>query len=177
MKLTGTRQSLGTLEYGAPEQFTDAKHVDHRCDLYSFAASFYTALTGMFPFGSADTGRFCNGNVSTSLYRCGCGAHARSSRGSPGQSLPEFRPSQAPRQLRGDSQVMRDYRSVPMPDVPTCRYGSIGGFQVVIAARVTLDDRCCCQLIFRSITSNAAPVTRKFWMYPQKDCDCGRLRW
>jgi serine/threonine protein kinase len=50
--LTQSRQSMGTIEYGAPEQFENAKCVDHRCDLYSFAATFYTALTGKFPFGN-----------------------------------------------------------------------------------------------------------------------------
>lgn len=51
-KLTLSRQSLGTIEYGAPEQFEDAKRVDCRCDLYSFGATLYTALTGKFPFGN-----------------------------------------------------------------------------------------------------------------------------
>lgn len=51
-KLTKSRQSLGTIEYGAPEQFEDAKRVDFRCDLYSFGATLYTALTGKFPFGN-----------------------------------------------------------------------------------------------------------------------------
>jgi serine/threonine-protein kinase len=50
-ELTPSRQSMGTIEYGAPEQFEDAKRVDQRCDLYSLAASLYTALTGKFPFG------------------------------------------------------------------------------------------------------------------------------
>ena len=50
--LTRTRQSLGTLGYGAPEQFEDAKRTDLRCDIYSFAATFYTAITGELPFGS-----------------------------------------------------------------------------------------------------------------------------
>src|SRR3954465_5800366 len=43
---------MGTMEYGAPEQFEDAKRVDARCDLYSLAATLYTALTGKFPFGN-----------------------------------------------------------------------------------------------------------------------------
>ncbi len=51
--ITQTRQSLGTLEYSAPEQFEDAKRVDRRCDIYSLAATMYTALTGKFPFGNA----------------------------------------------------------------------------------------------------------------------------
>lgn len=50
--LTRSRQSLGTLGYGAPEQFEDAKRTDQRCDLYSLAATFYTALTAQLPFGS-----------------------------------------------------------------------------------------------------------------------------
>ena len=50
--LTQSRQCMGTMEYGAPEQFEDAKRVDQRCDLYSLAATLYTALTGKFPFGN-----------------------------------------------------------------------------------------------------------------------------
>jgi serine/threonine protein kinase len=49
--LTRSRQGMGTIDYGAPEQFEDAKRVDRRCDLYSLAATLYTALTGKFPFG------------------------------------------------------------------------------------------------------------------------------
>jgi len=49
--LTRSHQGMGTMEYGAPEQFEDAKHADRGCDLYSLAASLYTALTGKFPFG------------------------------------------------------------------------------------------------------------------------------
>jgi serine/threonine protein kinase len=51
--LTNSRTGLGTLEYAAPEQFDDAKHVDLRCDIYALAASLYVALTGKFPFGAA----------------------------------------------------------------------------------------------------------------------------
>src|SRR5262249_3676574 len=49
--LTQSGQAMGTMEYGAPEQFEDAKSADLRCDLYSVAAALYTALTGQFPFG------------------------------------------------------------------------------------------------------------------------------
>jgi serine/threonine protein kinase len=52
MNLTRSRQSMGTVDYGAPEQFEDAKRVDRRCDLYSLAATLYTALTDKFPFGN-----------------------------------------------------------------------------------------------------------------------------
>jgi serine/threonine protein kinase len=49
--ITRTRQGMGTIEYGAPEQFDDAKRVDRTCDIFSLAATIYTALTGQFPFG------------------------------------------------------------------------------------------------------------------------------
>jgi tRNA A-37 threonylcarbamoyl transferase component Bud32 len=55
MPITRSRQSMGTIDYGAPEQFEDAKRVDHRCDLYSLAATLYTALTGKFPFGTGNS--------------------------------------------------------------------------------------------------------------------------
>src|SRR5262249_23190021 len=42
-------QAMGTMEYGAPEHFEDAKSADLRCDLYSLAAALYTAVTGQFP--------------------------------------------------------------------------------------------------------------------------------
>jgi serine/threonine protein kinase len=50
--LTQWKRSMGTIEYGAPEQFEDAKRVDQRCDLYSLAGTLYTTLTGKFPFGN-----------------------------------------------------------------------------------------------------------------------------
>ncbi len=49
--LTQSRMGLGTMEFCAPEQFEDAKHVDLRCDIYALAASFYVAVTGKYPFG------------------------------------------------------------------------------------------------------------------------------
>jgi hypothetical protein len=52
--LTVSRKAMGTIDYGAPEQFEDAKRADRRCDLYSLAASLYTALTGKFPFGNGN---------------------------------------------------------------------------------------------------------------------------
>jgi serine/threonine-protein kinase len=52
--LTHSRQAMGTVDYGAPEQFEDAKRVDRRCDLFSLAASLYTAFTGKFPFGNGN---------------------------------------------------------------------------------------------------------------------------
>jgi hypothetical protein len=41
---------MGTPNYMAPEQATDAKSVDVRADVYSFAATVYSALTGRPPF-------------------------------------------------------------------------------------------------------------------------------
>jgi serine/threonine protein kinase len=48
--VTRSRTCLGTIDFMAPEQFADAKHVDHRCDVFSLAASLYFALTGVVPF-------------------------------------------------------------------------------------------------------------------------------
>jgi serine/threonine-protein kinase len=53
--LTQSNVGLGTLEFAAPEQFDDAKHVDLRCDLYSLAATLYVALSGAYPFGTGTT--------------------------------------------------------------------------------------------------------------------------
>jgi serine/threonine-protein kinase len=49
-KLTQTGVMLGTPLYMAPEQFHNARGVDHRCDLYSAAAVVYEMLTGHVPF-------------------------------------------------------------------------------------------------------------------------------
>jgi serine/threonine protein kinase len=48
--LTRPNTGLGTPNYMAPEQFSDAKHADARCDLYSLGATLYTAVTGQTPF-------------------------------------------------------------------------------------------------------------------------------
>ena len=44
-----TGMIMGTRAYASPEQFTDAKHVDHRTDIYSLGAMFYEMLTGKSP--------------------------------------------------------------------------------------------------------------------------------
>lgn len=49
--LTRSRTPLGTPDFAAPEQFEDAKRVDHRCDLYSLAGTMYVAMSGVYPFG------------------------------------------------------------------------------------------------------------------------------
>jgi serine/threonine protein kinase len=49
--LTRSQIGLGTLDYGAPEQFDDARSADFRSDIYALAASLYVALAGVPPFG------------------------------------------------------------------------------------------------------------------------------
>ena len=43
--MTDTGSGFGTLGYMAPEQRANAKSVDHRADIYSICATFYTLLT------------------------------------------------------------------------------------------------------------------------------------
>ncbi len=51
ISLTATSVAMGTVNYMAPEQRRDAKHVDHRADLYSFGVILYEMLTGELPLG------------------------------------------------------------------------------------------------------------------------------
>jgi serine/threonine protein kinase len=49
--LTRSRVTMGTLNYMAPEQHMDAKHVDQRTDLYSVGVMLYECLTLELPMG------------------------------------------------------------------------------------------------------------------------------
>ncbi len=48
--LTKPGVMLGTLAYVSPEQLQDARHVDHRADIYSLSVCCYEALAGVVPF-------------------------------------------------------------------------------------------------------------------------------
>jgi|GEM_PF-791324 len=49
--LTKSRMTMGTVNYMAPEQRTDAKRVDERADIYALGVIFYELLTGDLPLG------------------------------------------------------------------------------------------------------------------------------
>lgn len=55
LDLTRPLRGMGTPNFIAPEQFDDAKHADARCDVYSLAATFYMAVTGVPPFQARNT--------------------------------------------------------------------------------------------------------------------------
>jgi serine/threonine protein kinase len=50
LNLTCANKGIGTPNFIAPEQFTEAQNADVRCDVYSLGASLYHALTGVLPF-------------------------------------------------------------------------------------------------------------------------------
>jgi serine/threonine protein kinase len=52
MDLTRHASGLGTPNFMAPEQFADAKTVSARSDVYSLAATLYTAVTARLPFAA-----------------------------------------------------------------------------------------------------------------------------
>ncbi len=51
VNLTGSRISMGTVNYMAPEQRQDAGRVDQRADVFSFGVLLYEMLCGSLPLG------------------------------------------------------------------------------------------------------------------------------
>jgi serine/threonine-protein kinase len=51
LNLTGSRISMGTVNYMAPEQRQDAGRVDARADVYSYGVLLYEMFTGELPLG------------------------------------------------------------------------------------------------------------------------------
>ncbi len=49
--VTQSNVVMGTLDYMAPEQRNDPRHVDHRADIYSLGVVIYEMLTGQLPVG------------------------------------------------------------------------------------------------------------------------------
>lgn len=55
VSMTQTGYGLGTPLYMAPEQARNAKHVDHRCDIYALGVTLYHMLTGQLPYHGTST--------------------------------------------------------------------------------------------------------------------------
>ena len=55
VSVTQSGTGLGTPLYMAPEQARDAKHVDHRSDIYALGVTLYHMLTGRLPFSGEST--------------------------------------------------------------------------------------------------------------------------
>ena len=53
-EMTGSGQPMGTAEYMAPEQVSDAHAVDIRADIYSLGCTLYRLLGGEVPFGGPE---------------------------------------------------------------------------------------------------------------------------
>lgn len=66
---TKTGLAMGTLPFMAPEQFIDAKSVDHRADIYSFGIILYQMVTGnQYPYRI----RLDLSNVDEEFFRAHC---------------------------------------------------------------------------------------------------------
>src|SRR4029079_3263685 len=52
-ELTGAGRAMGTPDYMAPEQCTNSRAVDARCDVYGLGATLYRVRAGRAPFAGA----------------------------------------------------------------------------------------------------------------------------
>ncbi len=87
--LTKSKVTMGTVNYMAPEQHTDAKYVDHRSDLYACGVMFYELITGDLPIGRYFLPKERDIKVPESVDKCILKSLARSP-GNRFQSASEF---------------------------------------------------------------------------------------
>ncbi|MCP5104821.1 MAG: protein kinase [bacterium] len=69
-RLTQTNESIGTMDYIAPEQKENSKNVDFRADLYSVGIILYEAVSGRKPQGAFPSPKTVNPSIPARLDDC-----------------------------------------------------------------------------------------------------------
>ena len=73
-RLTRTTESMGTLDYIAPEQKENSRDVDFRADIYSIGVILYETVTGQKPRGAFPSPKSVNSSIpdrlDTSIMKC-----------------------------------------------------------------------------------------------------------
>lgn len=69
-RLTRTAESMGTMDYIAPEQLESSKDVDFRADIYSIGVILYETVTGQKPRGAFPSPKSVNPSIPDRLDTC-----------------------------------------------------------------------------------------------------------
>ncbi|MCK4413819.1 MAG: SUMF1/EgtB/PvdO family nonheme iron enzyme [Candidatus Eisenbacteria sp.] len=162
--LTLTGESVGTLAYMAPEQFGDAKHADHRSDIFALAKVIYQMLTGEYP-GTVDP-QLLPDEVREVLLRA-----LRSKPEERYFSVREFREA-----LEGIATRAVGREPTPRPRtryVPRRRWGWVVGVPLVVVIGIVLGVVYLPSLWQGSSDDQQAPARRTSSLSPSEGTDRG----